>query len=502
MGRISALFAVTLPLVAGCTLADQVKSRDLIREGNAAYADGQFEQAIEKYNASLELEPDGVSVLWNRACAAESLVINLKDATDPKQVSARGEFAELALKDFSGWLDGLEIRDEEQAKTVESHRLALMRADNRCDDLVSYYLQQHREDPQDETQYTRIARIQEDVCGQEDKATEWYRKRVRDFPKSEKAWYALAVRNFTQLFPDGESGLPFNDTIPAEQRLKIADEVIEQLNEATGIRPEYQDPYAYRKMAYIQRQFARVYDETSNEPRDRLQALLARNDSMLAYKEERALCDLNQTPACPVEIDFSEAARTPALFEGQRVVLMGEVVSGSVSRDPSSTATRSVYSISLKTPSPPEAEGDTEAADAKGGTDKDAAQPEVQVVRVRYAFEFVPPAVEEAKEPPAEDETAAEEPAEQVVDPVVAAKQEFESHTAEVVEGWANGKQLTLTGTFKGGVFETKEELPAMCCPPPPISDEDYAADLELKKTLEAEIAALEPKDIDGKENR
>ncbi len=500
MGRIFALFAVTLPLVAGCTLTDQVQSRDLIREGNAAYSDGQFEQAIEKYNASLELEPDGVSVLWNRACAAESLVINLKDATDPKQVEARGEFAEIAMKDFAAWLDGLEVREEDKAKTVESHRLALMRADNRCDDLVSYYLQKHREDPQDETQYTRIARIQEDVCGQVDKATEWYRKRVRDFPKSEKAWYALAVRNFTQLFPDGESGLPFNDVIPADRRLKIANEVIEQLNEATGIRPEYQDPYSYRKMAYIQRQFARVYDEESNEPQDRLQALLARNDSMLAYKEERALCDLNETPACPVEVDFGEAARTPALFEGRRVVVTGEVVPGSVSRDPSSTATKSVYSLTLKTPPAPEAEGDAEpAAEAAGAAPSEAAaQADVQVVRVRYAFEFVPPVVEEKK--PAEEDS--EEAAEPAVDPVVVAKQEFEAHTAEVVEGWTNGKQLTLTGTFKGGLFETKEELPAMCCPPAPISDEDYAADMELKKTLEAELAALEPEQTDGKENR
>ena len=117
---------------------------------------------------------------------------------------------------------------------------------------------------------------------------------------------------------------------------------------------------------------------------------------------------------------------------------------------------------------------------------------------MRYAFEFVPPVVEEKK--PAEEDS--EEAAEPAVDPVVVAKQEFEAHTAEVVEGWTNGKQLTLTGTFKGGLFETKEELPAMCCPPAPISDEDYAADMELKKTLEAELAALEPEQTDGKENR
>lgn len=482
MARFSALFALALPLAAGCTIADQVRSRDLIREGNAAYSDGQYEKAIEHYGASLELEPDGVTVRWNRACAAESLVLNLKEATEPKQVEARRKFADMALADFQAWLDGLEVRDEEQAKTVESHRLALMRADVRCDDLVSHYLKQHRENPQDESQYTRIARIQEDVCGRVDEATNWFEKRVRDFPKSEKAWYALAVRKFTPLIPDGTTGLPFNDQIPADERLKIADQVISHLNEATGIKPDYQDPYTYRSMAYAQRQFARVYDEASAEPADRLQALLAREDSMLAWKEQKALCQLNNTPACPVEIDFAQAAKTPAIFEGQRVVLMGEVVGGSVARDGASTQDLSIYSLSLTAQAPKPEEGEAPAPAEEG------APP--QLVRVKYSFEFVPPKPEEGAEP-AEGE-----------DPVADARKDFDERTAETVEGFKPGKLLMLTGTFKGGVFETKEEPPAACCPAPPISDEAYAADRELRTTLETEIAALEAKTAQEGGNR
>ena len=433
MARFSALFALALPLAAGCTIADQVRSRDLIREGNAAYRDGQYEKAIEHYGASLELEPDGVTVRWNRACAAESLVLNLKEATEPKQVEARRKFADMALADFQAWLDGLEVRDEEQAKTVESHRLALMRADVRCDDLVSHYLKQHRENPQDESQYTRIARIQEDVCGRVDEATNWFEKRVRDFPKSEKAWYALAVRKFTPLIPDGTTGLPFNDQIRHGPRQTHGDRLSRPLH--------------LRSMAYAQRQFA---CKTRRAPSlHRLQALLAREDSMLAWKEQKALCQLNNTPACPVEIDFAQAAKTPAIFEGQRVVLMGEVVGGSVARDGASTQDLSIYSLSLTTQAPKPEEGEAPAPAEEG------APP--QLVRVKYSFEFVPPKPEEGAEP-AEGE-----------DPVADARKDFDERTAETVEGFKPGKLLMLTGTFKGGVFETKEEPPAACCPAPPI---------------------------------
>jgi hypothetical protein len=155
----------------------------------------------------------------------------------------------------------------------------------------------------------------------------------------------------------------------------------------------------------------------------------------------------------------------------------------------------------LKTSPAPgaEAEADGSAADAKPGEEKPVV--DVQVVHLRYAFEFVPPEADAAKvaERDLAEGEEAEDPAES---PALVAKREFDSHIAEVVEGWKPGKQLTLTGIFRGGLFETKEELPAMCCPPPPISDEDYAADMELKKTLEAEIAALDLEDNDGKENR
>ena len=481
MRRFSALFVLALPLAAGCTIADQIRSRDLIREGNSAYGDGQFEAAIEKYNASLELEPDGVTVLWNRACAAESLVLNLKEASDPKQVEARRKFADIALADFQAWLDALEMREEGQVKNVASHRLALMRADNRCDDLVSHYLKQHREQPQDQSLYPLIAKIEEDVCGREDKADEWFEKRVRDFPKSPEGWYALAKRKFDgNLMSDGMSGLPFNDALPADARLRIANEVISHLNEATGIKPTYQDPYRYRKMAYIQRQFARVFDEQSGAPQDRLQSLLAREDSMLAWKEEKALCELEQKPACPVEVAFDAAAKTPALFEGQRVVLSGAVVPGSVARDAASTPDRAVYRISLQAAADPAADGS-----GASGTEK-KPEGDAQVVQVRYAFEFEPPKPEEGAPVP-----VAEEGAPPPEDPVAVARKEFDTETAEMVTSWKPGSTLMLTGTFQGGLFETKAELPMNCCPPPPITDEEYAADLELRATLETEIAAL-----------
>ena len=115
-------------LLGGCV---QIKARDLIREGNRLYQDGQYQDAIKKYDEALELEPDGVTVLWNRACAAESLVLQLKDTGDEKQRTTRKTYADMALADFESWMGLFDGNDEEMElaeKEVHDHRLAILDA--------------------------------------------------------------------------------------------------------------------------------------------------------------------------------------------------------------------------------------------------------------------------------------------------------------------------------------------------------------------------------------
>lgn len=296
MRRIPLLAVLLAPAVlGGIQGCAKIEARDLIREGNAAYNDGKYVEAIEKYDQAVELEPDGVTLYWNRACAAESLVLKIKD---PKRAEERRKYADMALKDFHTWFDRLEQKSDEDAKQLDDHRLAILDADERCDDLLEHWREKHRANPKEEGLYSVIAR-QYDKCGKKDDATKWFVKRTEDFPESVRAWHGLAIRKFDPLWPDPDSGLPYNTAMEPGERTKVADDVIATLDRATQVDPKFRDAYVWRSMAYTQRGLSRVIVEEPENAQERLEAILAREDTMLAWKQQKAVCDLDELPECP-----------------------------------------------------------------------------------------------------------------------------------------------------------------------------------------------------------
>jgi tetratricopeptide (TPR) repeat protein len=294
-------------LVLGTASCAKIESRDHIRDGNRSYGDGQYTEAIDHYSKSIEIEPDGVTVFWNRACAAEAQVLKMKD---PDEAEKRHEYADMALKDFQTWLDRVDDRTEEDEQLIRNHRLTILDADDRCDELLQHWMDKHQTEPAEEKWYGVIYR-QYEKCSQPDKATQWLVKRTKDFPESVRAWHQLATRKFEPLWPDPETQLPYNENVPNNERLKIADEVITLLNKATAIDPKFKDAYAWRKMAYTQKQFARMVVEEPELPEEKIEAIRARQDSMLGWQEQKALCDLEDIRDCPGEDD-------PPLEEGEQ----------------------------------------------------------------------------------------------------------------------------------------------------------------------------------------
>lgn len=301
---VGTLLAVGSLSTLGCA---KIESRDLIREGNSLYKDSKFVEAIEKYDAAEQLEPDGVTLFWNRACAAESQVLRMKE---PEQREDRRQYADMALRDFQTWYDRLEVKEEADAETLEQHRLNVLNADERCDDLLTYWFEKQRADPRNENIYSAIIR-QYDECGDEGKVAEWYVKRTEDFPESVKAWHALAIRKFDPLWPEPESGLPYNETIPPAERIKIADDVLGTLDKALAIDSRFRDAYVWRSMAYTQRMNARLVVEEPEMPEEMIEAILAREDSMLAWKQQKAVCDLDEIPDCPASGPMPEGPCCP-----------------------------------------------------------------------------------------------------------------------------------------------------------------------------------------------
>lgn len=300
---------VALWATLGLASCAKIEARDLIREGNGLYNQGKFVEAIDKYETAEKLEPDGITLFWNRACAAESQVLKMKE---PEQREERRKYADMALRDFQTWYDRLEQKTPEDKKQLEDHRLALLDADERCDDLLTYWFEKHRANPKEESLYTTIAR-QYEKCGQQDKVDEWYRKRTEDFPESVKAWHALAIRTYEPLFPVDPESSQVNDTLPNGERIKIADNVIALLDKATQIDSKFRDAFVWRSMAHTQKSLARMVVPEPELPEEKLEAILAREDLMNAWKQQRAVCDLEGTPVCPGPTPESPCCPPPPL---------------------------------------------------------------------------------------------------------------------------------------------------------------------------------------------
>ncbi|MCA9693078.1 MAG: tetratricopeptide repeat protein [Nannocystaceae bacterium] len=292
----SILAAVAVTTVLGLTGCQKIAARDLIREANALYRNSQYEEAIEKYNEAEGLEPDGVTLYWNRACAAESLVLKLKD---PNKADVRKKYTDLALSDFKTWLDRLEAPEEADKKEFEKHRLVLLKADERCDDLLNHYLARHNAEPNNEDLYSLIAR-QYDECGRIKEADEWFVKRTVDFPKSPRGFVALAIRRFDPLWPDPESGEQYNPNVAPGDRLRLADTVLKLLEQATLLDPKLHEAYAWKSMAFTQRALAHPYSDVPEEHtlEEKLNVILSREDTLEGWKQQKARCDIDQLPEC------------------------------------------------------------------------------------------------------------------------------------------------------------------------------------------------------------
>lgn len=274
----------------------KIAARDKIREGNAAYAQGEYARAIEAYTASVALEPDGVTVFWNRACAAEAWVIGAEDRT-PDDLARRSAMADRALADFEAWLSRLPSPTEEDRRLAEEHRLSILATDARCDALIAHWEAKQRAHPDDEAWYARLVR-QYASCERPAEAEAWRVRRTVEFPRSVKAWHQRAIHAFEPLWPPEGATVPYNEAVSPVQRIAAADAVIAFEDRATVIDPDFRDAYTWRTMALHQRRWARILVDAPERPEERVEVLRARDDAMLAWAEQAVVCRLDRLPPC------------------------------------------------------------------------------------------------------------------------------------------------------------------------------------------------------------
>jgi tetratricopeptide (TPR) repeat protein len=242
----------------GCS---ELRARQLAREGNRQFRDGNYSAAIEAYAAAQQLHPLPV-VAFNQGLACRQLM--LPGAKTPENERA----VACALSAFSQ----LKRLDPADPRAEQLYQQTLFDADS-FERLAEIYTEQLRAKPDDPAALNALVQVYL-RWGRWDEALRWTIERVQRNATDAEAHYAVGVLIYGRLFEKGggpdqssfdprsqgsELKLPpptVSADIVGEERVRLADLGILHLKRALELRPTYADALIYLGLLHRQKSFA------------------------------------------------------------------------------------------------------------------------------------------------------------------------------------------------------------------------------------------------------
>jgi tetratricopeptide (TPR) repeat protein len=242
----------------GCS---ELRARQLAREGNRQFRDGNYSAAIQTYAAAQQLHPLSV-VAFNQGLACRQLM--LPGAKTPENERA----VACALSAFSQ----LKRLDSTDSRAEQLYQQTLFDAD-RFEQLAEIYTRQLRAKPDDPAALNALVQVYL-RWGRWDEALRWTIERAQRNAADAEAHYAVGVLIYGRLFEKGggpdkssfdprpqgnEQKLPppmVSGDIAGEERARLAELGISHLKRALELRPTYADALIYLGLLYRQKSFA------------------------------------------------------------------------------------------------------------------------------------------------------------------------------------------------------------------------------------------------------
>ena len=192
---------------SGCKFADQLKARDILNKGVADYTSKRYDDAVAKFQESIELDPE------------------LKDAYLYLATAYRAQFVPFAQSPEN-------LQKGQQA--IDTFQKVLELEPTNTNSIIS------------------IAGIHRDRS-EPDIAKEWFRKLMDNPDTKADALYNIASINYNLVDDatgkDGENIENLTEEELAETE-GLVDEAIESLKEALNLKPDHTDAMEYLNLFY------------------------------------------------------------------------------------------------------------------------------------------------------------------------------------------------------------------------------------------------------------
>jgi tetratricopeptide (TPR) repeat protein len=222
--RLFTLAAVTLALFSsvGC---NKLRARDQLNKGVKAYKDSHYEQAIDHFQQSVQLDPGLINARMYLATAYVSQYIPGVDSPDNLRT------AQQAIDEYQRVIDANPARDQKvnSAKGIAYLYLNM----KKWDDAKKFYRMASDLDPNDPEPYYSVGVIDWQAC---------YTPRMEERAK-------LGLKPEENLNPKNKDQKKVCDELKTKNAAAVQDG-IDSLNKAIQLRPDYDDAMAYLNLMY------------------------------------------------------------------------------------------------------------------------------------------------------------------------------------------------------------------------------------------------------------